>query len=343
MRIRSVTMLGDPRSWSTMDLKDSMERWATIVLETSRRLSRAGLDVWTTRLVLPGLPDDDPSFIGRVVSAVPDGFMVALGHTRRPEVLVEASRHGLYSYALLESLDRAKAFASAFIDVSMRRPEDATKIAVSAGGHIVNTPYFPMSSSRPREKSLSVSLLYPSDIKGYWGRGGLEALTTRLEELFSKVEEVLPEAAIDYSLSPWMEESVAEIVEEISGSRIPGPGNMGAVHLLSRAIRRAAGIRATGFNEVMLPVEEDLRLKELAKSGSIRAGDLIALTVSCLVGLDMAVVNAGEGDVTNLLLDARAASLAAGKPIGVRLIPVQEPPGSTIDLGRFGRAAVIRP
>ena len=301
------------------------------------------MDVWTTRLVLPGLPGDDPSLIERVVSAVPDGFMVALGHTRRPEVLVEASRRGLYSYVPLESIDGARELAKTFVDVSRRRPEDATRIAVSAGGHIVNTSYFPMSSARSKETSLSVSLLYPSDIKGYWSKGGLQTLIVRLRYLFSKVEEVLPEAAIDYSLSPWMEESVAEIVEEISGSSIPGPGNMGAVHLLSQAIRRAAGIRATGFNEVMLPVEEDIRLKELARSGSIRAGDLIALTVSCLVGLDMAVVNAGEGDVTKLLLDARAASLAARKPIGVRLIAVQEPPGSTIDLGRFGRAAVMRP
>jgi len=334
LRIRALAVLVDPSSWSPPALRDEMEGWALELSERARSLSSRGIDVWTTRISLPGLPGDDPSMIERVASAAPDKVLISIGHTRRPEVLEAAARRGLYAYFPMADPEDAGPVAGAMYRVSSGNPEDATRMAVSAGGGLVHTPYFPASSARPGEKILAASILYPSDVDPSDFRGSIA-------RAFRYVERAMPWAAIDYSMSPWMDESVAGLLERISGSALVGPGSMHAISEVNRAIRESAGPTAIGFNEIMLPVEEDSRMKEMARDGSIRVADLLRLSSVCVAGVDMAVVSAGLEVLRRLLLDARSVALSARKPLGVRLIPVDEPPGTQVQLGRFGRATVI--
>jgi uncharacterized protein (UPF0210 family) len=334
LRIRALAMLGDPPSWEAARLRDAMEDWAAELSGRAREASSAGVEVWTRRISLPGLPGDDPSLVARVSSASPDGVLVSIGHTRRPEVLEEAALQGLHAYMPIQGPGDAAAAASAIVRIAGRDPELATRVAVSAGGHIIATPYFPVSSAPPGRRILAASILYASDVDA-------SSVAGSVASIFRRAERAVPGAAFDYSLSPWMEDSVAALVERAYGARVGSPGSMHAVHELNRAIRRGAGPGALGFNEVMLPVEEDSALKAMAREGSIRASDLLRLSSVCVAGVDMAVVSAGPEEVRRFLLDARALSASAGKPIGVRLIPVGDPPGTRVDLGRFGRATAI--
>ncbi|MGC9177802.1 MAG: DUF711 family protein [Conexivisphaera sp.] len=334
MRIRALVVLGDPASWEQAPLRDAMEEWSSELSDVARRISSSGLEVWTRRISLPGLPGDDQRMVERVVTAAPEGILVSVGHTRRPEVLEAAASRGLYAYMPLEGPEDAALAASAMVAISRRNPEDATRVAVSAGGELVHTPYFPVSSAAPGRTTVAASLLYPSDVDP-------RSIDSSMESAFRRAEQAAPGVAFDYSLSPWMDESVADLVRGISGSPVGGPGSMHAVATLNRAIRGHAGRGAVGFNEVMLPVEEDSRLKEMAREGSLRAYDLLRMASICVAGVDMAVVSAGSEEVRGFLLDARAVALSARKPLGVRLIPVEDPPGTEVDLGRFGAATAI--
>ena len=334
MRIRALVILGDPASWDQAPLRDAMEGWSSELSDLARGISSSGLEVWTRRISLPGLPGDDPRAVERVVSAAPEGVLISIGHTRRPEVLEAAASRGLYSYMPLGGPEDAARAASAIVAISRRNPEDATRVAVSAGGDPVHTPYFPASSAVPGRVIAAASLLYPSDVDP-------RSIDESMESAFRRAERAAPGVSFDYSLSPWMDESVADLVSGISGAPVGGPGSMHAVAVLNRAIRGHAGRGAIGFNEVMLPVEEDSRLKEMAREGSLRAYDLLRMSSVCVAGVDMAVVSAGVEEVRAFLLDARAVALSARKPLGVRLIPVEDPPGTEIDLGRFGTATAI--
>ncbi len=334
VRIRALVLMGDPASWEPGGLRDAMEGWATRLSEAERLLRSAGLETWTLRISLAGLPGDDPALVERVASAAPDGIMVSIGHTRRTDVLEAAAGRGLYSYFLMESISDAARAAAAISRISSANPEGATRVAVSVGGDVIHGPYFPMSSAIPGREVLAASILYPSDVDPSSPERSIEDLFRRMEPALRAVD------AVDYSLSPWMEESVARLIRLISGSRVGEPGSMWAVGALNRAIRRSAA-RPIGFNEVMLPVEEDSELKEMAREGSIRALDLLRMASVCVAGVDMAVVSAGERDLARFLMDSREVALSARKPLGVRLIPVDGPPGSEVDLGKFGRAFAI--
>ncbi|MGC9116801.1 MAG: DUF711 family protein [Conexivisphaera sp.] len=334
MRIRALALLGEPPSWDASALRDTMERWTSELAERARSVSSSGIEVWTLRISLPGLPGDDPSIVERVASAAPEGALVSIGHTRRPEVLEAAASRGLYAYMPISAPEDAAAAAAAVYRVARGNPEDATRVAVSAGGHLLSTPYFPISSALPGRILFAASLLYPSDVDP-------SSPSRSVRSIFRAAERAAPWASFDYSLSPWMEESVAALIERAYGVAVGSPGSLHAVRELNRIIRSSAGPSAIGFNEVMLPVEEDSVLKRMAREGSLRASDLLRLASVCVAGVDMAVVSAGPEGLRRFLLDARAVSASAGKPIGVRLIPVDEPPGTPIDLGRFGTATAI--
>lgn len=333
MKIRALAVLGDPGSWDPARLRDAMEEWASELSDAARAVSRR-MEVWSLRISLPGLPGDDPAIVERVASAAPEGVLVSVGHTRRPEVLEAAASRGLYAYMPLEGPEDASRAASAIASISRRNPEDATRVAVSAGGSLVHSPYLPMSSAVPGKKLMAASILYPSEVDP-------RSLDPSVESAFRRAEAAAPGIPFDYSLSPWMEESVAELLQRLSGSPVGRPGSMHAVAELNDAIRRHAGRGAIGFNEVMLPVEEDSRMKAMAREGSLRAYDLLRMASVCVAGVDMVVVSAGPDEVRAFLLDACALALSARKPLGVRLIPVEDPPGTSIDLGRFGTATAV--
>lgn len=233
-------------------------------------------------------------------------------------------------------------------------PEYATMFGLSIG-EVPESPYFPIT--RAESFGLSFSLLYPSDLYGPLTEAEepssvlSHALSIIYREAHSMVEETLsdfnedlPFLGIDFSLSPWMEESVAEVISLLARTPFMGPGTAAAVSELNRKIDEASdGMRKIGFNEVMLPMAEDDLLKEAASSLEFRARDLAMLTPYCLAGLDMVVlpISIRRSELAKLIADLIASSCVKGRALGLRVILADAEPGEEIELKRFGKVPVM--
>lgn len=228
-------------------------------------------------------------------------------------------------------------------------PEACTRFAIAYGGP-PETPYFPASSSKRR--GISFCLRYAKALKEEMRskKGDLNEIMSSL--LYPKVREVrsaCSEAGFEFigfdaSLSPWMDESVAEIVELMSKSSFGGPGTFSSIHKLNKAISTSSkGIKTTGFNELMLPLAEDNRLKELGGLGFISAIDLVSMISVSVAGLDMVILplSVESKELAELLRDSMVLAFRKGKSIGIRIILADAEPLEWIGLGRFPKAPVI--
>jgi len=151
-------------------------------------------------------------------------------------------------------------------------------------------------------------------------------------------------SGLDLSISPWMEESVVPLLEEVKGGPLGVPGNFYALYQLNRALRGIGEeVGAIGFNEVMLPLAEDEVLKERVEAGEIAFRDFLALVAVCVAGLDMVPIPSWTDDraIAGVLRDLGAFRGLKGKTVGVRLIPVGVEAGEEVDLGEFGKTPVL--
>ncbi len=217
----------------------------------------------------------------------------------------------------------------------------ATRFAVSFGQR-VQTPYFPATQSK--EKGVSLSLLYVEQFKKGFS---LESLLEKLKEMQRQAEASWDSfLGMDLSISPWMDRSVASLVEEVSGVMFTLPGTIATIRELNRRIEYLAShVKTTGFNEVMLPLAEDNRLKELARIGQLRFSHLLNYTSYCVAGLDMVVIPDTSNDaiLLGILRDLWDIYLLKRRPLGMRLILAPAEDGSDIDLGVFGKTPVLSP
>jgi uncharacterized protein (UPF0210 family) len=253
----------------------------------------------------------------------------------------------VYYGKLVESLSK----------ISCRNPISLTRIATLFGeGGGLLTPYFPLSMNTRYGEGVALALLYARDLVDAYRVEGLTGMVESACRILSRAESIgrciastmgIDYYGLDYSLSPWMDDSVALLIEEISGSTLPNPGSLHTVSRINNLIHEAAircGILPTGFCEIMLPVAEDNILKERVRDGMLRLRDLIALSSFCVAGVDMVVIPAEIPDriLLGVMLDLSEVSRLKGKPIGLRIIPYPGvKPGDRIDLGVFGEIPVI--
>ncbi|MGB9709628.1 DUF711 family protein [Infirmifilum uzonense] len=216
----------------------------------------------------------------------------------------------------------------------------ATRYAVSFGP-LLQTPYFP--ATRTIKEGVTLSLLY---VEAY-AQSRLPELKRLLENLQANAASSWPNfIGTDFSLSPWMERSVASLVERISGVMFTLPGTIAAIRRINRDLEDLSrSLRSTGFNELMLPLAEDNRLKELARLGQLRLSHLINYASYCVAGLDMVVIpDSTENTVLEgILRDLWEIHLLKKKTIGMRIILAPNQEGEEIDLGMFGKTPVISP
>lgn len=194
-------------------------------------------------------------------------------------------------------------------------------VSLLAGGLVFNSPYFPASITTKR--GISLSLLYPNDIKTL---SDVEEALKKGEQLGNYISSALglEFLGVDGSLSPWGEESVAKAVERLFGTKLGTPGSHYAIWQLNKAIK-SAEVKKVGFNEVMLPLAEDEELKRLVRAGALTLRDFVSYTAVCVPGLDMAPIRVKDwNSLKRLLYDLVAIAEAKGRPIGVRIFPVDE-------------------
>ncbi|GKU82301.1 PFL family protein [Niallia sp. NCCP-28] len=176
---------------------------------------------------------------------------------------------------------------------------------------------------------------------------------TRAGELIGRVvaERLgVPFGIMDLSLAPTnaINDSVAEILEEIGLERVGTHGTIAALALMNDAVKKGGAMASSyvgGLSGAFIPVSEDNGMIRGITDNSLTLSKLEAMTCVCSVGLDMIALT---GDVTPATLSAIIADEAAigminKKTTAVRVIPVPgRNEGEMVEFGGLlGRAPVM--
>ncbi len=356
MIIRSITL----HVKDAKNILPSLNRLKKLV----EKIEIAGYKVWTKRISLPPLRKElEAEEIYKEIKRAPnniDGvFFAAFNFEVNDAISIEKVveymgnlRFAFSSMLIKDEGDIEEALFKLKSFYSKAEYELHTRFASIYNSWIL-TPYFPASASISDEESFTVALRYAKDYEDLMIKDkNVNSLKVMLKELNSSLEEIASNQGIKYmgidaSLSPWMEESVARIIENISKVEMPMPGTINSIRQINSTLSEISKeVKATGFNELMLPVEEDIVLKERAEKGSISLRDLIAFSAFCVAGLDMVTLPRSQilsGDLLrNIVGDLLEISKLKAKPLGMRMILVEGKFGDKIDLGRFGKASVMK-
>uniref|UniRef100_A0A7C1T1R1 DUF711 family protein n=1 Tax=Thermofilum pendens TaxID=2269 RepID=A0A7C1T1R1_THEPE len=340
--VRAVTLHVKSRSLQAeIRLAELAESLKAFARETGLRIRSRRV---VTEPVSPKeLPRAAESVSTMAASAGFDYVAVPLAGMPEPRELAEVMMSYEKLYTSLEyNAARADEIVALLRTLSEVSPILGTRFAVSFGERL-QTPYFPVTTTR--EEGVTLSLLYVRMFKENFKR--LRDLGKTLKTLEEMSLKTLPDfLGVDLSLSPWMEESVAELVESVTGTVFASPGTISAVKLLNDAIARLAeGLRTVGFNEVMLPLAEDNRLKELAALGHLRLSHLLSYSLVCVAGLDMVVIpdDVEPRVLVGLLQDLEVIHFMKRKTLGLRLVLAPAKEGDEVQLGMFGKVPVISP
>ncbi len=176
---------------------------------------------------------------------------------------------------------------------------------------------------------------------------------TRAGELIGRVvaERLnVPFGIMDLSLAPTnaMNDSVAEILEEIGVERTGTHGTIAALALMNDAVKKGGAMASSyvgGLSGAFIPVSEDNGMIRAVEEGALSLAKLEGMTTVCSVGLDMIAV---AGDVSASTLSAIIADEAAigminKKTTAVRIIPVPgKKQGDMVEFGGLlGRAPIM--
>ncbi|GBF10908.1 MAG: PFL family protein [Tepidibacillus sp.] len=177
---------------------------------------------------------------------------------------------------------------------------------------------------------------------------------TRAGELIGRVVAKklnVPFGIMDLSLAPTnaINDSVAEILEEIGLERTGTHGTIAALALMNDAVKKGGAMASSyvgGLSGAFIPVSEDNGMIRAVEEGALSLAKLEAMTSVCSVGLDMIAL---PGDVTASTLSAIIADEAAigvinKKTTAVRVIPVPgKSEGELVEFGGLlGRAPIMK-
>lgn len=359
MIIRAITLFypTENNKIETNELKNELTKLKDTINKTSEK---HGIEVRTWRLTLPFIePTQDYEELAVTIGRI----ATELGYIH--STLNIPINTKISSDTLITAFLKSEAYMSIWVANSKEVDENNTilytevmkklvelnawhtarRIAALIGNPIL-TPYYPDSINISNKHGIALSLLYTNDILN-----GKERITDTMREVFKKAEgigrEIAEELGIEYlgidtSLSPWGKHSVVKVIEETHGIKFGDLGTLNAVYNINRNIWEAmTSIRATGFNEVMLPLAEDEELKARVREGLVTFAKLMNYTTACVAGIDMIPIPAGQiNKIPNLIQDLHTISRIKQRTLGLRLIPY---PGneSEVDMGDFGLTPVM--
>jgi len=344
--IRALTFFTGSIS-SRRELEEEFFHATSTLIDVEKSLMERGYKVFTKRVSFPGLTREISL---KLIEYGGKEFLISTGYSKLTrEDIVELAANGIYTPILhseSSSPEKAEEYTETIIEASRRSLLAATKIAIGFHSKDFITPYFPDSSS-PGYRLIGISLLYPRIL--FEVLKSTSSLGEAFRVVFSEIDKVVSivkntsglNVKVDYSLSPWMSESVAEIYE-YSGYSLLDPGALYYTWLLNKYISEYSNpeIR-TGFNEVMLPYTEDSKLLEYGERGLLTARKLLYYALTCVAGVDMIVIPENRDKLKRLVLDTMALASTKKKPVSLRAIPVPRMPGDKVNLGVFGRVTVI--
>lgn len=176
---------------------------------------------------------------------------------------------------------------------------------------------------------------------------------TRAGELIGRVvaERLhVPFGIMDLSLAPTnaMNDSVAEILEEIGLERVGTHGTIAALALMNDAVKKGGAMASSyvgGLSGAFIPVSEDNGMIKGIVDGALTLSKLEAMTCVCSVGLDMIAISgdASPATIAAMIADEAAIGMINKKTTAVRVIPVPgKAEGEMVEFGGLlGRAPVI--
>lgn len=176
---------------------------------------------------------------------------------------------------------------------------------------------------------------------------------TRAGELIGRVVAQrlnVPFGIMDLSLAPTnaMNDSVAEILEEIGLERVGTHGTIAALALMNDAVKKGGAMASSyvgGLSGAFIPVSEDNGMIRGIEDGALELSKLEAMTCVCSVGLDMIALDgsASEETIAAIIADEAAIGMINRKTTAVRVIPViGKKQGESVEFGGLlGRAPII--
>lgn len=176
---------------------------------------------------------------------------------------------------------------------------------------------------------------------------------TRAGELIGRVvaERLgVPFGIMDLSLAPTnaMNDSVAEILEEIGLERVGTHGTIAALALMNDAVKKGGAMASSyvgGLSGAFIPVSEDNGMIRGIVDNALTLSKLEAMTCVCSVGLDMIALtgDATPATLSAIIADEAAIGMINKKTTAVRVIPVPgKVEGDMVEFGGLlGRAPVM--
>lgn len=176
---------------------------------------------------------------------------------------------------------------------------------------------------------------------------------TRAGELVGRVvaERLnVPFGIMDLSLAPTnaINDSVAEILEEIGLERVGTHGTIAALALMNDAVKKGGAMASSyvgGLSGAFIPVSEDNGMIRGVNDGALSLSKLEAMTCVCSVGLDMIALpgDVSAATLSGIIADEAAIGMINKKTTAVRVIPVPgKEEGELIEFGGLlGRAPVM--
>jgi len=320
--------------------------------KASKIIGDIDLSPWTIRFVIPPLSNKiikhfirDLDKIYDIISQ--DKYLVNLLPLYSSSKYIKDIPSLLQEYGKLYSTIYLKKIRDVDLiirDIYMKNaePDIFTRISIT-NFKWIQTPYFPSTANIENKFGFSIALRYVDLFNNYFS-GDIEIISF-LKDIKSKIDRYYNYfKGIDFSLSPWMDESVAKLIEDNYKIKIGELGSFYAVYSVNTKIKEIISldiVNSIGYNEVMLPVGEDNILKKRVEDGTLNLRTLISLSSICVAGVDMIAIKRDEELIKKLIMDINSFSLMKQRTLGIRIIPVED--GDKVYSKRFGYIPVINP
>jgi len=230
MRIRALTFLIDYFKYSN-DFKELINNF----LFYSKN---SNIKIWTKRIAInPVSINDLLNIVNKIITSLNENIDYIA-------IPVELKNNKYSINTILKTLKiNEKIFLSFFGDeenfeiftkivynVSNKlSPFDCTRICFTFNGPLL-TPYFPSASAMNEELGIAAALFYVNDLMSLKNKSDFYKKIVEIDnitnEFLSNLSSnlIVKNYGIDLSLSPWMEESVALLLEKICNKKFNNPG-----------------------------------------------------------------------------------------------------------------------
>lgn len=293
--------------------------------------------------------------IGPVTATTPLALLMPI-HTL-PQVIAQTERvvSGVL-FADIQSgvnLSAARALANAVSEVASLTPHGAGNLRLGALANVPpHVPHMPAAYHQDSTASFAIaSEAADLAVSAVTGAHSLNEIQKSLAESIEnnasrilKVADILVDdhqvqfMGIDFSLVPFPQQarSIGAAIERMGLDAFGGNGTLFAASVLNRALR-LVNVPRVGYSGVMLPVLGDGVIARRNSHTPLTISDLLLYAIGGGAGLDLVPIpgDTPADEIAAIYLDMAVASLAVGRPLSARLLPIPNAaPGDPVDLDR---------